>query len=222
MNYFSGIEMKVGQFGSLVNGFATDDADLDISIMTNCYVKEDDIISALAIFLTNRLDLSRYTRPNPVTSTRVPVVSFERMRSVSSMKISIDIIVNNICGLINSKYLKMYSEMNRSVKQLGILIKLWAKKFGIIHKNLLSSYSFILMMVNYLVKKGTIPNILRKVEGTDYAETKMVVKRFGTEMQSFPLKNYFSMDKKEFERYKSGFSLLEYFKGFLQYYVTGG
>lgn len=127
-----------------------------------------------------------------VKDTRVPVVKFERLQTHSSIKISIDIIFNNICGLINSKYLRVYSEMNRSVKQLGILIKLWAKKLKLIDSNLLSSYSFILMMIYYLIKKNMVPNILKKIEGTDYAETKMVIKRYGLELQVFPLKNYFS------------------------------
>lgn len=32
-------EMKIAKFGSLMNGFASGDADLDITILTNCYIE---------------------------------------------------------------------------------------------------------------------------------------------------------------------------------------
>lgn len=35
------MELHLGKFGSLVSGFASTDADLDLTILTNSYVKED-------------------------------------------------------------------------------------------------------------------------------------------------------------------------------------
>jgi DNA polymerase sigma len=67
--------------------------------------------------------------------------------------------------------------MNKSVKYLGILIKMWAKKTGHIGQNRLSSYSFVLMMIYYLVTKKMVPNILRSVENSDYAENKITIRR---------------------------------------------
>lgn len=39
LKIFDGLEFSVGKFGSVVNGFAMDDADLDITIMTNSYIQ---------------------------------------------------------------------------------------------------------------------------------------------------------------------------------------
>ena len=57
--------------------------------------------------------------------------------------------------------------MHEGIKILGILIKLWAKKHGLIHPQKLSSYSFILMMLYYLIKVKAVPNILVNLKGTD-------------------------------------------------------
>ena len=35
------LSLHLGKFGSLISGFASTDADLDLTIMTSCYVKED-------------------------------------------------------------------------------------------------------------------------------------------------------------------------------------
>ena len=33
-----GLTLRLGKFGSLISGFAGTDADLDLTILTNCYV----------------------------------------------------------------------------------------------------------------------------------------------------------------------------------------
>lgn len=43
-----------------------------------------------------------------------------------------DIIVNNILGVINSKFLSVYSQV-KWVKNLGVLIKTWGKKVKIVN-----------------------------------------------------------------------------------------
>ena len=35
------LTLRIGKFGSLISGFASTDADLDLTILTNSYVKED-------------------------------------------------------------------------------------------------------------------------------------------------------------------------------------
>lgn len=65
--------------------------------------------------------------------------------------LKIDIIVNNILGVINSKFLSVYSQV-RWIKNLGLLAKLWGKSKYLIGKNALSSYAMILMLIHYLIK----------------------------------------------------------------------
>lgn len=63
---------------------------------------------------------------------------------------SMDLIVNNILGVINSRFLSVYGSI-RWVKQLGILIKLWGKKNELIKEEMFSSYSFNLLLIHFLI-----------------------------------------------------------------------
>lgn len=63
----------------------------------------------------------------------------------------IDIIVNNILGIINSKFLSVYASV-KWIKTLGLLVKIWGKNQGLISKNYISSYGMILMLIHYLIK----------------------------------------------------------------------
>lgn len=67
--------------------------------------------------------------------------------------------VNNTLGVINSRFLSVYSQIGW-VKQLGILVKLWAKRNQIITKELLSSYAIINMLIYFLIKKGYVNLIM--------------------------------------------------------------
>jgi hypothetical protein len=99
------------------------------------------------------------------------------------------------------------------------------KKTGLIGQNKLSSYSFILMMIYYLIIKNYVPNILRPIESSDYAETKITIKRSKLQNidETFQIENFFvglkDIDGRSARR---KFSLYESFKGFLNFYGEGG
>lgn len=48
------------KFGSLCNGFATQDADLDITILTNCWIEEKKIIENMFNFFQFKLLNTNY------------------------------------------------------------------------------------------------------------------------------------------------------------------
>jgi len=73
--------------------------------------------------------------------------------------IKIDIIVNNILGVINSKFLSKYAQV-RWIKNLGLLVKMWGKAKGMIGKSMLSSYAIILMLIHYLIREKKINPII--------------------------------------------------------------
>lgn len=50
------LDFRVAKFGSLVSGFAGTDTDLDVTILTNCYVKEDNFLTYLCDFLKIEFD----------------------------------------------------------------------------------------------------------------------------------------------------------------------
>lgn len=49
------LRLRLAKFGSLVSGFASGDADLDLTILTNCYVKEQDFLKILHSFMVGEL-----------------------------------------------------------------------------------------------------------------------------------------------------------------------
>ena len=74
-------------------------------------------------------------------------------------EIKIDIIVNNILGIVNSKFLSVYAGV-KWIRNLGILVKLWGKATNLIGKTVLSSYAMILMLIHYLIKSKKVNAIL--------------------------------------------------------------
>lgn len=67
--------------------------------------------------------------------------------------------MNNILGIINSKFLSVYASV-KWIKNLGLLVKLWGKNQGLISKNYISSYGMILMLIHYLIKSKKAKPIL--------------------------------------------------------------
>ena len=84
-----------------------------------------------------------------IITAKTPLITITITEKGSAIKI--DIIVNNILGVVNSKFLKVYASV-RWVKNLGILVKLWGKLVGLIDKKALSSYAMILMLIHYLIR----------------------------------------------------------------------
>jgi hypothetical protein len=156
--------LHLGKFGSLISGFASTDADLDLSIMTNCYVKEDEFLKLLHEFLKkeyqegDRRSSGRRATPELILTAKTPLITIT-ITEMGRKEIKIDIIVNNVLGVINSKFLRVYAGV-RWVKNLGILVKLWGKEVGLISKGTLSSYAMILMLIHYLIKSKTVNAIL--------------------------------------------------------------
>ncbi len=139
-----------------MSGFAGADSDLDISILTNCYVNENNFLMYLCEFL--KIEFAEHDKKTGRT-TRVQkidastsLVEVEIQGDRRQAKFKIDILVNNMLGVINSRFLSVYAQVPW-IKQLGILYKLWSKTNGLVDKTLLSSYSIILMMINFLIKK---------------------------------------------------------------------
>ena len=72
---------------------------------------------------------------------------------------SIDLIVNNILGVINSRFLAVYSQI-KWIKHLGILVKLWAKKKKLVDEQKFSSYSMNLLLIHFLIQSNKINLIM--------------------------------------------------------------
>lgn len=78
-------------------------------------------------------------------------VKFDNSNTLNNM----DIVINNNHGVNNSRLLGMFGE-NRIIRNLGILVKKWAKKNKLIGIQELSSYGVILMLLYFMMAEGLL------------------------------------------------------------------
>ena len=93
-----------------------------------------------------------------ILTAKTPLITL-KIGSRGEKTLQIDLIVNNILGIVNSRFLSVYAGV-KWLKNLGILVKLWGKSAHLIDKQLLSSYSIILMLLHFLIRKGQINSIM--------------------------------------------------------------
>jgi DNA polymerase sigma len=72
---------------------------------------------------------------------------------------SIDLIINNVLGVINSRFLSVYGSV-KWVRELSLLIKVWAKNKELISEDTFSSYSFNLILIHFLIQTKKIKLIM--------------------------------------------------------------
>lgn len=106
-----------------------------------------------------------------VETARVPIVKCRY--SISSQaetqhaddnderEVEVDISFCNMIASYNSRLLCAYAEFDPRARALGVLVKLWAKRRGINSplEGTLSSYSYTLMVIHYLQRRGLLPNL---------------------------------------------------------------
>lgn len=130
--------------------------------------------------------------------------------------LKIDIIVNNLLGVINSRFLQVYSQV-RWIRTLGLLVKMWGKAKMVIDKNMLSSYAIVLMLIHYLIKTKRAKPILdhRITNGKAYFDFKRMKQ---TDVEKFKVYYQFKEDPKEVsvEERANYYALL---CGFMKYYA---
>ena len=106
----------------------------------------------------DRRSRGRRVIPEIILTAKTPLIQV-KITDRGQLDMKIDIIINNVLGVVNSKFLKVYAGV-KWVRNLGILIKLWGKSVGLIDKNRLSSYAMVLMMLHYLIKSKAVKPIL--------------------------------------------------------------
>ena len=88
------------------------------------------------------------TKAVAITSAKVPIVKMVH----SGFKLEADISLYNRLAQENTRMLALYASIDERARQLGYLVKLFAKTIGIgdASKGSLSSYAYLLMMIFYL------------------------------------------------------------------------
>ncbi|XP_032433666.1 terminal uridylyltransferase 7 [Xiphophorus hellerii] len=161
---FAGARLQL--FGSSKNGFGFRQSDLDICMVLEGKETMDDvdcinIIKGLARQLKKHPGLRNIL---PITTAKVPIVKFYHLRT----GLEGDISLYNTLALHNTCLLASYAAIDRRVKILCYIMKVFAKMcdIGDASRGSLSSYAYTLMVLFFLQQRNppVIP-VLQEIYG---------------------------------------------------------
>lgn len=145
-----GPNWRLATFGSAVNGFGTCNSDLDLTCFQEGAVqsgtsptnKELQLRLAQLLWHHPRFDVIEQ-----IWGARIPILKLQ-----FDGILDVDLSVNNTEPLLNTKLLRSYSKLDPIVRDLVVVIKLWAKHEGVCGAAVkyLSSYSLTLMVIYFL------------------------------------------------------------------------
>ncbi|XP_061906738.1 terminal uridylyltransferase 7 [Entelurus aequoreus] len=148
---FPGARLQL--FGSSKNGFGFRQSDLDICMVRDGQDTIDDVdcinvIERLAKLLRKHPDLKNIL---PITTAKVPIVKFYHART----GLEGDISLYNTLALYNTRLLALYAAIDRRVKILCYVMKVFAKMcdIGDASRGSLSSYAYTLMVLFFLQQR---------------------------------------------------------------------
>eukprot|EP00794_Sanderia_malayensis_P009680 gene9680-10667_t len=149
--------------GSSCNGFASKTSDADFCLMLTQWRKVDQKFEAVVYLrrLQKILKQCPYIKDLQVIRAKVPILKFRD--SVSGCLC--DVNINNSVGIRNTHLLRTYSRVDSRVRPLIVTVKRWAQAAGIndASQGTLSSYSLVLMVINYL-QAGTKPAVIPSIQ----------------------------------------------------------
>ncbi|CAD8043284.1 unnamed protein product [Paramecium primaurelia] len=143
-------------FGSFCNGFQGTNSDLDCVFITDSDRDVQTILRNLrsAVKQYNKIKQTPQLRfVDLILYAKVPLIKILDITN----NVAIDLSINNINGVLNSKLLNEYSQMHPKIQQLGQLLKLWGKNQRLIVTGQLTSYAILLTMIHFLQCKYDVP-----------------------------------------------------------------
>mmetsp|Transcript_16883 Transcript_16883/g.33597 ORF Transcript_16883/g.33597 Transcript_16883/m.33597 type:complete len:1369 (+) Transcript_16883:220-4326(+) len=154
-------ETEVAVFGSSANGFGTGASDLDMCIKLPPHQRALDDPPAAMGKLAEDLELAGMLSLVARLTARIPIILFEDHET----QMDCDISMENPLAVHNTQLLGTYSKIDRRVRELGYVVKKWAKARNINNPSdgTLSSYGYILMIIHFLQRRSSpvIPNLQR-------------------------------------------------------------
>ncbi|CAM9391220.1 unnamed protein product [Pylaiella littoralis] len=146
-------------FGSSINGFGNDGADLDMCIEYANGNQQPEDSGALIESIAGKLKAAGMTEVDSRPTARIPIVIFKDTGS----GLECDISVMNPLAVRNTRLLKAYSVADPRVKELAYVVKHWAKRRWINNasEGTLSSYGYLLCLVHFLQTRSppVVPNL---------------------------------------------------------------
>ena len=215
-------DTTIEPYGSIVNNFLTENGDIDI-----CLVPSD--LNLISNFDTYLEEIKEEIVNNQKCAKFVILENYSKflilkLKDIES-GIDLDITVQSILPITNTKLIRLYSLYDQRFHILGIFLKFWVKK-NHIHGSLdkyLSSYALLLLIIHYLqtIVEPKILPILQQVKNIkkEYAYIN-VDKEITTNL-------YFEEDLDEIKKYMkivncnddNECSVVELLVGFFEYYT---
>ena len=168
-------------FGSMANGFALKNSDMDLC----CLVPRDDGEDSAALPSPSELveQLSELIRQDtdfhvlPLPKARIPIIKISHSATPEMpYDISCDIGFNNQLALENTRLLLSYAMLNPPrLRALVLFIKVWTKrrKLNSPYTGTLSSYGYALLVLFFLIhvkKPAVLPNLQRIPAGRELSQ----------------------------------------------------
>lgn len=166
-----GLVGDVKAFGSFSSGLKRGSSDLDVSLLTPQGAPQPDGRDSLGqILLKLPGSCENVTK---VFMARTPLIKFTDADS----GLEVDFCINNQLGYRNTLLLSAYCEFDIRVKQLGRLVKDWAKANGLVGtaEGYLNSYAYMLLVVFFFQQCSppVLPNLqLLAKEAVPVVDTK--------------------------------------------------
>ena len=98
----------------------------------------------------------------PILNARVPILKFLLDGGVGApipRPVPVDLCFNNLNGCRNSELVRRLSALEPRFRPLAMLIKLWAKRRGLVDSSIgrFSSYALVLLVIHFLQGRGILP-----------------------------------------------------------------
>ncbi|KDE08154.1 hypothetical protein MVLG_01635 [Microbotryum lychnidis-dioicae p1A1 Lamole] len=197
--------IRIEPFGSVRFGLATEASDLDMCLCDpyrpegfrdKFFSRSDAPNKALPQIYNPRLlatklqSLPYIKHATPIPFANVPIVKIEAV--VDGYVIQGDINTNERLGVLNSRLIKAYCELHPMFRPFCVFLKHWARSRELNDPSgskgpiSMSSYTIILLAINYLQQINHLPNLQDKkliestsTEPTRFYSTPRVRKRHG-------------------------------------------
>lgn len=194
--------------GSSMNMFGLKNSDCDLTLM----ISDSMFTSVSALCKIEKLLPKPRFHTTIIAAAKVPVLKLED----SETSLEGDINVNCHRNIRHTYLLRCYVLLDRRVQPLGLIIKLWAKKVGIINQrdHKLSGFALLVLYIYYL-QVGCSPSVVPLLQSKypeHFDETipiSIVIDRLKTDSRPAELKNFISRNKQ---------NLGELFVGFFRFY----
>ncbi|CAF3709399.1 unnamed protein product [Rotaria socialis] len=206
----------VSAYGSFYNGFGFRQSDLDICVLLDLNKKETAIQVLDNLAQSMKLQKNMLTNVILVRNARVPIIRSMYLQS----NIELDVSLNNILPIENTRLIKMYSDIDPRVGELGFVMKTLAKtcNIGDASQGTLSSYAYTIMVIHFLqqIQPPVIPILQQLI---DRQSPNVCTTRKCTDCNV-----YFYADLKKLNQVWNGYGLNKLSSGtlwieFLRYYT---